>query len=115
MLTEILGMNQSEKEYIENEKVHITKISAENQSTVIELLEPSDKSSTVQKFLDKKGSGIHHIALTVDSIMNIILHLRSNNIDLVYDVPQKGSDNKLITFIHPKSTPGLLIELCQRT
>ena len=56
----------------------------------------------------------NHIALTVDSINNVIIHLKSKNILLVYDSPQKGANNTLITFIHPKSTPGLLIELCQR-
>ena len=107
-------MDQSKEEFIKNEKVNVTKIYAEDKNTAIELLKPSDEFSTVQKFLDSKGSGIHHIALTVDSIKTVIRHLQLNKIDLVYDVPQKGSDDKLITFIHPKSTPGLLIELCQR-
>ena len=107
-------MDQAKEEFIENEKVNVSKIYAEDKTTAIELLKPSDRSSTVQKFLDKNGSGMHHIALTVDSIKNAIADLQLNGIDLVYDVPQKGSDNKLITFIHPKSTPGILIELCQR-
>ena len=65
--------------------------------------------------MSDKGPGIHHIALTVDSIENAISYLQYKKITLVYNTPTKGADNKLITFIHPHSTPGLLIELCQRT
>ena len=57
---------------------------------------------------------MHHIALEVDNINNAIIFLKENKIKLVYDVPQIGSDNKMITFIHPKSSPGILIELCQK-
>ena len=108
-------MNFTKKEYIEKEKVNVLKIFLENKDTAIELLEPTSEESVINKYLNKKGSGIHHIALTVDSIDNVIIYLKSKNILLVYDSPQKGANNTLITFIHPKSTPGLLIELCQRT
>ena len=56
---------------------------------------------------------MHHIALEVDDIENAISYLKNNNIKLIYESPQKGADNKLITFIHPESTPGILLELCQ--
>ena len=82
--------------------------------TAIELLESTDKSSVIQKFIKTKGQGLHHIALSVDSIDEAIIFLKHKNIELVYDSPQKGSDNKIITFIHPKFSPGLLIELCQK-
>ena len=108
-------MNQTKEEFIENEKVNVTKILPKDRQMVIELLKPSEDSSLVQKFIDKKGQGLHHIALTVDSIENAIEHLIANKIKLIYKTPQQGSENKLITFIHPKSTPGLLVELCQRT
>ena len=111
----ILGMHVSEEEFVKNEKVNVTKISANDKVTAIELLEPSENLSSVQKFLDRNGSGLHHIALIVDSIGNAIKHLISNDIKLVYKTPQNGSGNKLITFIHPESTPGLLVELCQQT
>ena len=65
------------------------------------------------KFLNKRGDSIHHIALEVDNIYNAIDYLKYKNIKVIYDIPQKGSDNKKITFIHPNMTPGLLIELCQ--
>ena len=113
VLFELLGMDVKSSEYIENEKVNVVKVSADNKDHTIELLEPSDSSSVVRKFIDKRGEGLHHIALEVDDIENAISYLKNNNIKLIYESPQKGADNKLITFIHPKSTPGILLELCQ--
>ena len=112
---DILGMGYKEKQYIPNEKVDVLKIYADNKQTAIELLEPSDGDSPIEKYLKNKGTGIHHIALTVDNLENIIEYLINKNISLVYEKPQNGADNKLITFIHPKSTPGILVELCQKT
>ena len=76
-------------------------------------MEPIENNTTVSKFLNSKIQGIHHIALTVDNISNAISYLKYKDIKLVYEKPKIGSDNKLITFIHPKSSPGILIELCQ--
>ena len=110
---ELLGMDVKSSEFIENEKVNVVKVNADNKNHTIELLEPSDSSSVVRKFIDKRGEGLHHIALEVDDIENAISYLKNNNIKLIYEFPQKGADNKLITFIHPQSTPGILLELCQ--
>ena len=113
VLFELLGMDVKSSEYIENEKVNVVKVNADNTNHTIELLEPSDSSSVVRKFINKRGEGLHHIALEVDDIENAISYLKNNNIKLIYESPQKGADNKLITFIHPESTPGILLELCQ--
>ena len=75
----------------------------------------SDDSSVINKFINKNGQGIHHIALEVDDIYNALDFLKSKSVELVYDNPQKGADNSLIAFIHPSSTPGVLIELCQKS
>ena len=112
-LFSLLGMNYEGSQFIENEKVNVVKVRTENKQHTIELLEASDDSSVIKKFIDKKGQGLHHIALEVDNIKEAIIFLIDNNIDLIYKTPQKGADNKLITFIHPKSTPGILLELCQ--
>ena len=112
-LFNLLGMNASAAEFVENEKVNVVKIKPENKDLSIELLEPSDEFSAVRKFIDKKGEGLHHIALEVDNIVEAINYLIDNNIKLVYNSPKRGADNKLITFISPKSTPGVLLELCQ--
>ncbi len=115
LFSDILGMSFKDKEHVESEGVNVLKIYAEDDNTAIELLEPASDSSKMKKFLKNKGEGLHHIALTVDNISNAIEFMNENNIKLVYDKPQKGSDNTLITFIHPKSSPGILIELCQKS
>ena len=109
----LLGMDCQDVEHVDNEKVNVVKINPESHDHTIELLEPSDDSSLIESFLDKRGQGLHHIALEVDDIYNAIEYLQSNNIKIIYDIPERGADNKLITFIHPSSTPGILIELCQ--
>jgi len=114
ILVDVLGMTKTDCQTIESELVNVVKVFSLESKTAIELLEPSSNQSVIKKYLNKKGQGIHHIALEVDSIENAINHLKENKISLVYDTPQVGADKKLITFIHPKSSPGLLIELCQR-
>ena len=112
-LFETLGMVISNSEVVKNEKVNVVKIKAENKGHTLELLEPIDSSSVVRKFLNNNNEGLHHIALQVDNIFEAIKYLRSKNISLIYNTPKIGADKKLITFIHPKSTPGILLELCQ--
>jgi methylmalonyl-CoA/ethylmalonyl-CoA epimerase len=96
------------------EKVNVLKVYSERKGTAIELLEASNKDSAIEKYINNKGQGIHHIALNVDNILNAIDYLKNNDIELVYEKPNLGANNKLITFIHPKSSPGMLIELCQK-
>ena len=115
LFSDILGLHFNNKEYVKSEEVNVVKIYAEDKNTAIELLEPANDSSPINKFLSNKGSGIHHISLRVDDIYNAIDYLLYNNISLVYEKPHSGSDNTLITFIHPKSSPGMLIELCQKS
>lgn len=79
----------------------------------IELLMATDESSAIHKFLEKKGEGIHHIAFAVDDIDAEMERLRSEGFVLINEVPKKGADNKLVCFLHPKGTNGVLIELCQ--
>lgn len=110
---EVLGMNSSKVENVVNEKVNVLKISPKNNTSKVELIEPSDPLSPISKFLKTKGQGMHHIALEVDNIYNAIEYLKYKRIKLIYDSPNKGADNKLITFIHPSCSPGILIEICQ--
>lgn len=80
----------------------------------IELLEPTSPDSPIAKFLEKKGQGIHHIALAVDDIEAKIAQLMANGVKMIDESPRIGAHQAKIAFIHPKSTPGLLVELCQR-
>jgi methylmalonyl-CoA/ethylmalonyl-CoA epimerase len=79
----------------------------------IELLEGLSKESPISKFIDKKGEGIHHIAFEVENIEEEILRLKKEGFTMIHDSAKKGADNKLIAFLHPKSSNGVLIELCQ--
>jgi len=79
----------------------------------IELLEATNKNSPIAKFIEKKGEGIHHIAFEVDDIEKEIKRLKKEGFIVLNKKPKKGADNKLVAFLHPKSTNGVLIELCQ--
>jgi methylmalonyl-CoA/ethylmalonyl-CoA epimerase len=81
--------------------------------TKIELLESSNNDSAIAKFIEKKGEGIHHIAFAVKDIYAEIERLKTEGFVFVNETPKKGADNKLIVFLHPKSSNGVLIELCQ--
>jgi methylmalonyl-CoA/ethylmalonyl-CoA epimerase len=79
----------------------------------IELLGATNSESPIAKFIDKKGEGIHHIAFDVDDIYAEMERLKKEGFQLINDKPKDGADNKLICFLHPKGTNGVLIELCQ--
>ncbi len=79
----------------------------------IELLEGTTPESPISKFIEKKGEGIHHIAFAVSDIKSEIKRLKGEGFVVLNEIPKKGADNKLVAFLHPKSTNGVLIELCQ--
>ena len=79
----------------------------------VELLEATSPNSAIAKFLEKKGEGIHHIAFLVDDILEEMKRLKDEGFVLLNDTPKKGADNKMVCFVHPKETNGVLIELCQ--
>lgn len=79
----------------------------------IELLEATNLESPIAKFIEKKGEGIHHIAFAVEDIYSEIERLQKEGFTVLNTAPKKGADNKLVAFLHPKSTNGVLIELCQ--
>ncbi len=81
--------------------------------TKIELLEAETEDSAIAKFIEKKGEGIHHIAYEVENIESEMKRLEAEGFQLINKAPKKGADNKLVCFLHPKSTNGVLIELCQ--
>ena len=79
----------------------------------IELLQATNPESPIAKFIDRKGEGIHHIAFAVSDIISEIARLKKEGFIVLNETPKKGADNKLVAFLHPKSTNGVLIELCQ--
>lgn len=81
----------------------------------IELLEATSPDSPIAKFIEKKGEGIHHLAFEVTDIRKSISEYIAMDFDLVSSAPKQGADDKMICFLHPKSTNGVLLELCQST
>jgi methylmalonyl-CoA/ethylmalonyl-CoA epimerase len=79
----------------------------------LELLEPSDPTSTVQTFIDKKGEGLHHVAFTVENLPERIAQIKASGLRMIDDAPRKGAHHMNIAFIHPKSTFGILTEMCE--
>lgn len=81
--------------------------------TKVELLQATSDDSAIAKFIEKKGEGIHHMAFAVTDIYTEITRLKAEGFVFINETPKQGADNKLIVFLHPKSSNGVLIELCQ--
>ena len=79
----------------------------------IELLEATKPDSPIAKYLEKKGEGIHHVAFAVEDIVSEMERLKGEGFVVLNEIPKKGADNKLVAFLHPKGTNGVLVELCQ--
>ena len=82
--------------------------------TEIELLEPTSAESSVAKFIEKRGEGLHHIAIRVDDIEAALAELKAKGIQLIDETPRNGAGGTRIAFVHPKATHGVLLELCER-
>ncbi len=98
-------------ELVESEKVNTAFF--RQGDTKIELLQSTEAGGVIEKFIEKKGEGIHHIAFEVADIHAEMERLRSEGFVLLNESPKEGADNKLICFVHPKNTKGVLVELCQ--
>lgn len=107
-----LGLKEDHREEVKSEKVKVSFFPLGNDSN-IELLEGSDPESPISKFIAKRGPGINHICFRVNNIDAIVAHLKSQNVQLINDVPRVGAHNCRVVFIHPKSTGGVLIELSE--
>ena len=109
--TKILGLEPYKQEIVDSEGVITSFFQTKN--TKIELLQGLDENNAISKFIKKRGEGIHHIAFEVENIEKEIKRLKKLGFKIINETPKKGADNKLICFIHPKSTHHVLIELCQ--
>jgi methylmalonyl-CoA/ethylmalonyl-CoA epimerase len=99
------------KEMVESENVNTAFF--KTRDTKIELLESTDENGVIAKFIEKKGEGLHHIAFEVENIESEMERLKNEGFILLNEKPKKGADNKWVCFLHPKSTNGVLIELCE--
>ncbi|WP_210365844.1 methylmalonyl-CoA epimerase [Bacillus sp. REN3] len=110
--TDILKLPMLGVEEVESEKVKVAFLKAGD--TKIELLEPTSDESAIARFIEKKGEGIHHVALGVDSIQERINDIKQKGIRMIQDEPKRGAGGAKVAFIHPKSTGSVLFELCEK-
>ena len=111
LFEKLLNSQCYKTELVEGENVNTAFLKAGD--TKIELLESTDPNGVIAKFIEKKGEGMHHIAFEVTDIYTEMERLKNEGFVLLSDAPKDGADNKLVCFLHPKSTNGVLIELCQ--
>lgn len=108
---ELLGTPPYKMETVDNEGVSTSFFKTGDSK--VELLQANKHESAIAKFIAKKGEGIHHIAFEVKNIHKEIKRLKESGYIIINDSPKMGADNKLVCFVHPKSTKGVLIEICQ--
>ncbi len=111
LFEKLLGVAPYKSETVESEGVRTSFFM--NGPNKIELLEATNDESPIAKFISKKGEGIHHIAFDVEDIVAEIERLKAEGFTVLNEMPKRGADNKLVAFLHPKGTNGVLIELCQ--
>ncbi|MDO5615913.1 MAG: methylmalonyl-CoA epimerase [Cruoricaptor ignavus] len=111
LFAKLLGKPNYKQEAVEREGV--TTSFYQVGESKIELLEATNTDSPISKFIEKKGEGIHHIAFGVENIYDEIERLKKEGFIFISEEPKEGADNKLVVFLHPKSTNGVLVELCQ--
>ncbi|MED3571726.1 methylmalonyl-CoA epimerase [Cytobacillus praedii] len=110
--TDILKLPLLGVEEVESEKLKVAFLKAGE--TKLELLEPTNEDSAVAKFIEKRGEGLHHVALGVDSIQDRINEIKEKGIRMIQDVPKTGAGGAKVAFMHPKSTGSVLYELCEK-
>ena len=111
LFAKLLGRESYKEEEVQEEGV--TTVFFALGDTKIELLEATRPESPIAKFIDRKSEGIHHIAFEVEDIRKEVQRLKEEGFDILNEEPKVGADNKLVVFLHPRSTNGVLVELCQ--
>lgn len=111
LYAKLLGKAPYKTEKIESE--HVDTSFFQVGESKIELLHATHPDSAIAKFIEKKGEGIHHIAFAVDDIRREVERLKAEGFQAISQKPKRGADNKIVFFFHPKSTNGVLVELCQ--
>jgi len=111
LFEKLLNTHCYKTEIVEGEQVRTAFF--QQGETKIELLESVSSDSVITKYIEKRGEGIHHIAFEVENIEEEMKRLQEDGFHLLNTIPKQGADNKLVCFLHPKTTNGVLIELCQ--
>ena len=111
LFAKLLGKEHYKTEVVESESVITSFFKIGEQK--IELLQSTHENGPISKFIESRKEGAHHLALHVDNILKEMERLKKEGFEFISETPKKGADNKLIVFLHPKTTNGVLIELCQ--
>ena len=111
LFEKLLGEKPYKTEDVKSEGVTTSFFKVADQK--VELLNATSEESPISKFIEKRKEGIHHLALHVDSIKNEVERLEGLGFEFISTTPKKGADNKMIVFLHPKTTNGVLVELCE--
>ncbi len=111
LFTKLLGVAPYKRELVESEMVMTSFFLLGD--IKFELLAATSPESTIAKFIEKKGEGLHHLAFESDNIVDELAEKENQNFQLIHQIPKDGADNKTIAFLHPKTTGGVLTELCQ--
>ena len=111
LFAKLLGKEHYKLETVDSESVITSFFKVGEQK--IELLQSTDNNGPIAKFIEKRKEGAHHLAFHVDSITDEVKRLKKEGFEFISETPKKGADNKIIVFLHPKTTNGVLIELCQ--
>lgn len=111
LFTRLLGKENYKTESVEGEGVETSFFQVGD--TKVELLQASRPDSPIAKYLEKKSEGVHHIAFDVEDIHAEIKRLKEAGFEILNETPKQGADNKIVVFLHPRSTNGVLVELCQ--
>jgi len=111
LFRKILGKEYFKTEIVEGEGVETSFFQVGE--TKVELLQATRPDSPIAKYLEKKSEGIHHIAFDVEDIHAEVARLKAAGFEILNETPKEGADNKLVVFLHPRSTNGVLVELCQ--
>ena len=111
LFAKLLGKEHFKTERVEGESVETSFFQVGDLK--IELLQAISESSSIAKFIERRGEGIHHIAFDVENIEEEVSRLKGEGFEILNEIPKLGADNKLVVFLHPRSTNGVLVELCQ--
>jgi methylmalonyl-CoA/ethylmalonyl-CoA epimerase len=111
LFKKLLGKTAYKEEVVEGEGVNTSFFMVGE--TKVELLEATRENSPIAKFIERKSEGLHHIAFDVEDIYKEMERLKSEGFEILNEIPKIGADNKLVIFLHPRSTNGVLVELCQ--
>ncbi|PPK87433.1 methylmalonyl-CoA epimerase [Neolewinella xylanilytica] len=113
LIAKLLGRDPYKRETVAEQSVTTSFFTGGSDAAKLELVAPERATGPIQKFLEKRGPGIHHLAFEVDDIAAEMRRLREDGFELLQELPSEGADDKLVCFLHPRSTNGVLVEICQ--